>query len=329
MEKFLPDGRPYATDKVGFGIYHFAQAGVDARGWRDSETFVHDGYDREQCDYQESLDYMNFYIYRLEPNNFDHLRRIKEMGCVSWVYYQPFVAVEIKGYRRYHLKAGWKDEIDRLVEGVKKAGLWDVVVGFQYDEPMLAVETDVFEEFSSYMAKFGKRQLALFSLYELREGTHPKAGDPEFGKEAHVITPSSCRYLTDVGFDWYSHTDYDKFKQATEELYQMMGRDNFYVWQVPCTWTRYGCPEVDEDYIIRSIDVLKKLLFECKYPGGLFCYTWRSWSKKNEGLDYLLDTNNPERWERVQQHMIEVGKEIREIKLNEVDLYSHLKEWEE
>ena len=62
MQKTLQNGMPYATDKVGFGIYHFAQGQYDARGFRNSEYFAHDGYDREMCDYQENLDYMNFYI---------------------------------------------------------------------------------------------------------------------------------------------------------------------------------------------------------------------------------------------------------------------------
>ena len=63
MQKTNSDGTIYAADKVGFGIYHFAQGGMDARRVADSETFALDGGDRAQCDRQEQLDYMNFYIY--------------------------------------------------------------------------------------------------------------------------------------------------------------------------------------------------------------------------------------------------------------------------
>ena len=66
MEKALANGMPYASNKIGFGIYHFGQGGRDSRGYRDNNYFAHDGYDREMCDYQENLDYMNFYIYRLD-----------------------------------------------------------------------------------------------------------------------------------------------------------------------------------------------------------------------------------------------------------------------
>ena len=327
MEKRLANGAPYASNKIGFGIYHFGQAGRDARGYRDNNYFAHSGYDREMCDYQENLDYMNFYIYRLGRSDHDHLRRIKEMGCVTWVYYFPVEKVEIKGVPSYQLKAGWKDEIEKLVEDTKKAGLWDVIAGFQYDEPMLHVDVDVFEEFSSYMAKFGKRQMALFSMYEIREGTHPKAGDPEFGMLDHVITPRSCRFLTDVGFDWYSHADYDVFDAYLDELIAMMGRDNFYIWHVPCTWTRYNDPNANEEFCIKNINVLYRLLMARKNPGGLFCYTWHSW-RSNESLDWLFDPKNPNRWNKLEERMIEIGREVREIELNELDLYSHLKDYE-
>ena len=327
MEKALANGMPYASNKVGFGIYHFGQAGRDARGFRDNNYFAHSGYDREMCDYQENLDYMNFYIYRMDRSDHDHLRRIKEMGCVTWVYYFPMVMVEIKGKKSWQLKAGWKDEIEKLVEDTKKAGLWDVIAGFQYDEPMLHVDVDVFEEFSEYMAKFGKRQMALFSMYEIREGTHPKAGDPEFGMLDHVITPRSCRFLTDVGFDWYSHADYDVFDAYLDELIAMMGRDNFYIWHVPCTWTRYNDPNANEEFCLKNLNVLYKLLMARKNPGGLFCYTWHSW-RSNESLDWLFDPKNPNRWNKLEERMIEIGREVREIELNELDLYSHLKAYE-
>lgn len=319
----LVNGKPYAIDKLGFGIYHFAQGGVDSKGYKDSETFAHDGKDRIQCDYQENLDYMNFYIYRLDRSCHEHLRRIKEKGCVTWVYYEPFVKVSIKGKESWQLKAGWKENITKQVDEVKKAGLWDVVAGFQYDEPLTREDTDVFEEFTEFMATFGKRQMAIFSIYEIYEDKHPCADDPEYGIHEHVITPKSCRFLTDVGFDWYSHADYEKFEQTTNDLIKMMGRDNLYIWQVPCTWTRGNNPNVTEDFCLENLEVLYKLLKNCKHPGGLFCYTWRSWSKP-DGLDYKFDTSNKERWSRLEQRMMEIGRELRDIKLDDIDLYSHL-----
>lgn len=333
MQKTLQNGMPYATDKVGFGIYHFGQGQYDARGFRNSEYFAHDGYDREMCDYQENLDYMNFYIYRLDRSCHDHLRRIRDMGCVTWVFYSPFVRVSIKGGDSFCLKSGWREEIDGLVEGVKKAGLWDVVVGFQYDEPLLRLNCDDFEEFSEYMSKFGKRQMSLFSLYEIYEGRHPRADDPEFGMLKHVITPKSCRFLTDVGFDWYKPADYEKFSEVLDKLISMMGRDNFYVWHVPTTWTYCCNPTFTEDVCIENLNMCYKLLLDRKNPGGLFCYNWTSWGrfgstqpdKQLSSLDHHFAFNNPNRWNKLEARMIEIGRELREIKLADIDLYSHLK----
>lgn len=315
MQKTNSDGTIYAADKVGFGIYHFAQGGMDARRVADSETFALDGGDRALCDRQEQLDYMNFYIYRLDRSCYSHLARIKEMGCGTWVFYEPFVSVEINGQRKVHLRAGWREEITKLVDDVKKAGLWDAVIGFQYDEPLLKVETDVFEEFTGFMAGFGKRQLAIFSLYEIVEGSNPKAGDPEYGALVHLVTPESCRWLTDVGFDWYDKPNPEKFRNMNDVMFKMLGRDNLYLWMVPTTWTRGENPAYTEDLCIESLEMCKDILLESKYPGGLFCYTWRSWGIHNEALDYHFHTANRNRWERLENKMIETGRELREITL--------------
>lgn len=155
------------------------------------------------------------------------------------------------------LRSGWREEITALVDGVKQAGLWDTVIGFQYDEPLLKVETDVFEEFTGFMAGFGKRQLAIFSYYEIVEGSNPSASDPEYGALVHLITPESCRYLTDVGFDLYDKPEPQKFRELNEIMFKMLGRDNLYLWMVPTTWTRGENPEYTEDLCLESLEMCR------------------------------------------------------------------------
>lgn len=316
MKNVFQEVTPFAADKVGFGLYHFGQAGVDAFGYREDNTFAYHGYDREQCNYQESLRYMNFYSYHIDESSFLHLRRIREAGCVTWMHYLPFVAYEERGVKKFALKAGWKEEITQQVEACKAAGLWDTVAGFQYDEPMLRVDADTFEEFSAFMATFGKRQLGVFSIYEIKEGTHPRSNDPEFGMTAHVINPSCCRYLTDIAFDWYPvEADYDKFRAYSDLMLNDIQTDDIHLWYVPTTWTYYANPKYTEDVCIRHLEMSRKLLLEAKHPGGLFCYTWRSWGETKNGLDYFLDTNNPERWNRLQESLVEIGREVTQIPL--------------
>jgi hypothetical protein len=93
-----------------------------------------------------------------------------------------------------------------------------------------------------------------------------------------------------------------------------MQRDNVYVWGIPTTWTYYDNPNFTEDLCLGNLEMHRKLLDDCRFAGGLFCYTWRSWAKKNEGLDFRFDTNNPERWTRLQEEMIKVGKELGVLK---------------
>lgn len=87
MNKLNQEGTLYASDKVGFGIYHFAQGGMDSRRIADSETFALDSDDRVQCDRQEQLDYMNFTftaLIKAVTAIFTVLRKwAAEPGCIT------------------------------------------------------------------------------------------------------------------------------------------------------------------------------------------------------------------------------------------------------
>ena len=200
-----------------------------------------------------------------------------------------------------------RDEITKLVDGVKEAGLWDVVAGFQYDEPMLCVTTEVFEEFSSFMATFGKRQLAIFSYYEVVEGSNPRSCDPEYGKEAHLITPESCKYLTDIGFDWYGSADINEHRTLLNEMKEKIGRSDVRIWFFPCTSKAYA--DQDEDYMVKHLNMCYDLLKEQENPGGLMLYTWTTYGTQT-GLQELLDPNLGYNYKRLAARIVEIGKEI-------------------
>ncbi len=322
MKDVFKEVTPSAIDKLGFGIYHFGQGGKDAFGFQDNNVFPYHGYDREQCNYQESLGYMNFYSYRLDEASYMHLRRMRELDAVSWVYYLPIEQMEKNGKKIGMLRAGWKDEITAMVEGVKKAGLWDCIAGFHYDEPLLYCDGETFEEFSQFISTFGKRQYAVFSLYEIQEGLHPTFSSPEYGKTAHLINPSNTRYLTDIGLDVYGRTDIDYYRKYNEMMLNDIQRDNLYVWGFPTTWKgrpKPGETGYTEDLCIENLEMHRKLLDEQRYPGGLFCYTWRSWKLPDESLDFHFDTNNPNRWNRLEAKMIEIGKELGSTKLKPIE----------
>ena len=321
MADFFKDTTPIAANKVGFAIYHFGQGGVDAFGKKDDNTFAHHGYDREQCNYQESLGYMNYYSYRLYPEQYSHLRRTRNMGATNWMYYFPFVQIELpNGKKPKMLKPGWKEEITKIVEDAKKAGYWNSIAGFSYDEPLLHTDGETFEEFSKFMAGFGKRQFAVFSMYETTAAPFEPL-DIVVDPAKRIITPSNTQYLTDIAYDLYSYDPkYDDYKRYNDIMLNAIQRDNVYVWGFPTTFANFSATVPTEAACIKNLEMHRDLLLnDVRYPGGLYCYTWRTWPcEKRHALDYLLDTNNPERWNDFEKVMVDIGKELSAIDLKEI-----------
>lgn len=275
-----------AQDRQGFRIYHF--------GWG--------GFDPELCKTYEDMGFMNHF----PSGDRDWMKHIQSLGGAIWQYLSPFTQCEET--KKWYLSEGWQQQLDDQVAQLKRDGVWDAVVGFEFDEPMLRVVNEDFEQVSRYLTKFGKRQMAIFSVYELVEGSHPRSDDPEFGMTGHVIRPESCQYLTDIAFDMYGVNSYSYLKLLTEEMKRRVGREDVYVWQVPCTWSDYNTR--DENHAIGHLDNCYRLLKEQKRPGGLICYNWRSFRKTGESLDWLFSPENPERWAKLEARMVEIGREI-------------------
>ena len=47
-------------------------------------------------------------------------------------------------------------------------------------------------------------------------------------------------------------------------MFKMLGRDNFYLWMVPTTWTRGENPEYTEDLCLESLEMCREILLESK-----------------------------------------------------------------
>lgn len=282
-----------ADKAVGFEIYHFA---------------FDDGKKPELIKKYLEMGFMN--SFQNAGNDLERKHEIVKAGGKFWMYAQGigFYTNNKDGKLTYGIKDGWQDKIAATVERLKAEGLWDAVIGFDYDEPMLQSDNDIVEMVAEEYAKYGKRQRAIFSYYELIEGSHPRSNDPEFGKEGHLINPKSCRSFTDVGFDYYGPTDYDEHLRVLNEMKRRVGRDNVNIWLVPCTWSidnRFG-----QEHAINHLEMCYRLLKEQEHPGGLTCYNWYSFGKKGESLDWLLDENNESRWTNLEKRMIEIANEV-------------------
>ena len=282
-----------ADKALGFEIYHFA--------WNPRKKV--DMIDK-YCD----MGFMNHF--QLPGDDYDRMRKIAAAGGKFWVYAQNIglYSNNDNGTLTYGIKDGWRENVAAKVQKLKDEEIWDAVIGFDYDEPMLQSTNEIVEQVAEEYAKYGKRQRAIFSYYELIEGSHPRSNDPEFGKEGHLINPQSCRFFTDVGFDLYHPADYDKHLNVLNEMKRRVGRDDVYIWLVPCTWSidnRFG-----QEHAVNHLNMCYKLLTEQEHPGGLTCYNWYSFGNKGESLDWLLDERNESRWTNLESRILEIANEV-------------------
>ena len=58
-----------------------------------------------------------------------------------------------------------------------------------------------------------------------------------------------------------------------------------------------------------------KLLKEQEHPGGIMGYTFKSWGRKERGLDFYLNPRNPERWTKFEAAMREIHDKIKNIEI--------------
>ncbi len=280
-----------ADKAVGFWVYHFGWGGKD---------------DPAQLRKYENTGMMNVYSFYGDAAV---RREAAACGARFWFYaHEPFTATCEGTKIIYGLKPDWKDGIARRVEEMQKEGIWDAVLGFDYDEPMLQSTNELVEEVAEEYARYGKRQLAIFSYYELIEGSNPRSNDPEYGKTAHLIHPQSCRFFTDIAFDYYGESDYAVHKKLSDEMKRRVGREDVNVWYVPCTWSlinRFG-----QDHALQHLETCYQLLKEEDRPGGLICYNWHSFEGHGESLDWLFADENRSRWDRLENRMLEISSAI-------------------
>ena len=280
-----------ADEAQGFWIYHF--------GWGEKD-------DPAMLEKYENAGIMN--VYSLYGDK-EKRRLAAECGAKFWVYaHEPFTSTKVNGVDVYDLKPGWRDMIKCKVDELQKEGIWDAVLGFDYDEPMLQSTNELVEEVAEEYAKYGKRQLAIFSYYELIEGSHQRSNDPEFGKTGHLINPQSCRFFTDIAFDYYGDYTLDVHKQIADEMKRRVGRNNVYVWYVPSTWSIFN--RFGQEHAIKHLEMCYQLLKEEDNPGGLICYNWHSFENVGESLDWLFAERNLSRWGNLEQRMTEIANEI-------------------
>lgn len=233
----------------------------------------------------------------------EEVSTLRAHGQIAWIY----VSRPFEDRSQTAFKAGWEEELNGRIDALKAAGLWDTVAGFEFEEMCMGLTAEQFMMVTGYIADRypEKRRFAVLSYYEVVEGSAPSN---------FTITPmtyETYRYITDIGYDWYSNTDYDRHKELTDRMLRQTGRDDLRVWFFPCTYTTMKT--VDESFMLAHLEMCYRLLREQPHPGGLYCYTWKTWSEDSIALDRVLDPAGDYRYERLAARLIAIGREIMEM----------------
>ncbi len=258
-------------------------------------------------------------------------KKAKENGMPVWLV-PPIYLPKQQTIEQY------MEKIDAFVEKLKNEDLWDTIIGFQWDEPLLRKghTNEALLEMTKAMSEaYGKRIFTNFSLYEIA-GKRGNEGDPDF---QWLLRKDCSKYLTDVGFDlygWDLRPEYqDKLQEALEkrgkqegvvlktgeDLYQhytdvmlklVENNEKVRIWYYPCA---YNCKPAggipaDEGYCAGHLEGFKNLLLKQKNPGGICVYTYKL------SLETHLHHKNPDRWEKYEEVCRQVCKELTETKHN-------------
>ncbi len=261
-------------------------------------------------------------------------QRAAEKGTQFWIGADAF-------FGRKQTLSEYMAQTDVFVKKLKDEGIWDAAVGFQWDEPLLKLDhsnKDFYDMTKALYEEYGKRIFPVFSLQELVGFK----GNEEDNDGIRILHKEDTPFITDVGFDVYGY-DFrepnerlaarlnqlgvqfgEEFKDGealyryyTKRMLDLMANDKANIWYFPCAYTCGNASGgvTDEDFCIAHMQGMKKLLLEHEHPGGLFMYTFKSWRNTHRALDYHLNENNPQRWDRFEACCKEIFNELSQIDL--------------
>ncbi len=282
-EVFL-DGGSYnpLNEKIGMSFYHFYQG-----QWDESLAGAYG---------VKEAEFMNYY----RISDIADLKALKEKNGLGWyLIHNPFPDRNTTVPRD-----GWAENLKATMAAYKAAGVWEQLAGFETEEICMSVTQEQYKVITRFLRDNfpDKRIFSCLSMYEVR-GTAPS------GFTIAPMSYDTYAYITDIGYDWYSHLNVQQYRDAVELMLSNMGRrNNVRVWFFPTT---YGFGGVDEQFCIDHINIMYDMLMDktlVKNPGGLYCYTWRSFSEP--GINELVDPGLQYKWTRLGNEIIKIGKEI-------------------
>ncbi len=270
------------NQRIGMSFYHFYQGDWDASL---SEIYG-----------VTEAEFMNYY----RVSGITDLKALEEKKGLGWMLVgNPFPDRDTLTFRD-----GWEESMITNAEAYKVAGVWDQLAGFETEEICMAVTQEQYKKLTRFLRDNfpDKRIFSCLSMYEVR-GTAPA------GFTIAPMSYDTYGYITDIGYDWYSHLNVDQYRDAVKQMLGNMERENnVRVWFFP---TNYGFGNVDEQFCIDHTNIMYDMLMDktlVKNPGGLYCYTWKSFGEP--GMQELIDPERSYKWTRLGNEIIRIGKEI-------------------
>ena len=293
----------------GLGCFHFNTGTCEAYGTDTESKF------REFTQVVEA-GYFNTYLLGAGTNLIRAAKIVAENGGTIWL-----------SAGRFDSKSStievWGENQKYYLDLLKKEGLYDLVNGYYWDEPIWHGQTnDDFLTQSEYIYKnFGLRNFPVFACGEF-SGSE---GNPSIGVEAdqmRKLAPYACKYITDAAYDSYSVDVRDgapnanKYAEWTNAVGGKPITDgkSYYVqyknhlkelinhpvnyWYYPTAYKTYlwgglkGLQYADEDFCIAHVEFMAEDVLKEEYAGGLILYTYYDYHGKYTGFASHCDVKD-------------------------------------
>lgn len=203
-------------------------------------------------------------------------------------------------------------QLDRRIEGYKKVGLWDSIVGFCSEEIRLQnnMSDEQYKIFTKYLSEKypGKRIMAVLSIEEV---IGSEAYDPDNGRTITPANYDTYQYTTDIAYDIYTSVDKTRYQGYNETLKTNLAGLDYKMWYMPKTFWWNKAEYDTEEFMLNHLNLLYELLQEETNPGGLWCYGWNSYLDENgEGQVGLGDITTKGDYSNLLARIAEIAKEI-------------------
>lgn len=269
------------SDKIAFGFWNYRPG-----SWTSQ---FGDKYGKE-VDFLTTCD-----IY-----NADEAKWCKENGISGWI--KTLGSFE---NGTDELKQSYKDNMISTAEAYKALGVWNVIEGFHFDEPLLKLSGEQFRNLTKFLAETfpDKRIYPVCCNYEVRGYGPTNTYD--------AISYYNCGYITDIGYDNYGSVDIETQREYIQRIKEQVGRKDVRIWLFPTTFRQFA--GTDEDYMIEHLNMYYDLLMEQENPGGLHMFSWGTYGTMT-GFKELTDPELNWNYTRLFERVLEIGKELKNTK---------------